>query len=199
MCVASVAVHPRAQRVGDAPPRLSSAACSTRWRSTLRALLLMAFCPRLDLAPATAPALSPLPLFDRPTWPLLMDPLDVRGCGTGPAARFSVERRAYVEGAMRTNVVSCDSAAVTLLLGVLHVPQLYSLSRIHERGNAGGSAYAAGGTTRERDATRRRRLVASLVSVSGECIYDVTYPCFVAASTMAATVIPAAPDCARRT
>ena len=28
---------------------------------------------------------------------------------------------------MRTNVVSCDSAAVTLLLGVLHVPQLYSL------------------------------------------------------------------------
>ena len=36
-------------------------------------------------------------------------------------------RSAYVEGAMRTNVVSCDSAAVTLLLGVLHVPQLYSL------------------------------------------------------------------------
>ena len=146
--VASVAAIPAPSESATLPPRLSSAACSTRWRSTLRALLLMAFCPRLYLAPATAPALSPLPLFDRPTWPLLMDPLDVRGCGTGPAAPFSVERSAYVEGAMRTNVVSCDSAAVTLLLGVLHVPQLYSLSRIHERGNAGGSAYAsrAGGT-----------------------------------------------------
>lgn len=30
---------------------------------------------------------------------------------------------------MRTKVVSWDKAAVTLLLGVLHVPQLYSLER----------------------------------------------------------------------
>mmetsp|Transcript_9542 Transcript_9542/g.31615 ORF Transcript_9542/g.31615 Transcript_9542/m.31615 type:complete len:251 (-) Transcript_9542:1281-2033(-) len=51
---------------------------------------------------------------------------------------------------MRTKVVSWDKAAVTLLLGVLHVPQLYS-------------------------------------------------PCFVAASTIAATVIPAVPLCANKT
>ena len=123
---------------------------------------------QIDLAPATAPALSPLPLFDRPTWPLLMDPLDVARLRHGTRRPFSVERSAYVEGAMRTNVVSCDSAAVTLLLGVLHVPQLYSLSRIHERETPAGQRAARGGTTRERDATRRRRLVASLVFVYGE-------------------------------
>jgi hypothetical protein len=47
---------------------------------------------------------------------------------------LSVLRSAYVEGAMRTNVVSCESAAVTLLLGVLHVPQLYSLRFREGRG-----------------------------------------------------------------
>ena len=35
--------------------------------------------------------------------------------------------RAEMEGAMRTKVVSWESAAVTELFGVLHVPQLYSL------------------------------------------------------------------------
>lgn len=81
------------------------------------------------MPPATAPPLSPLPLFDLPAGgaPLLMLPLLVRACGIGPAPPLSVLRSAYVLGAMRTNVGSCDSAAVTLLFGVLQVPQLYSL------------------------------------------------------------------------
>jgi hypothetical protein len=43
-------------------------------------------------------------------------------------------RRAYVDGATRMNVLaSCESEAWTLLLGVLHVPQLYSLCGVEGR------------------------------------------------------------------
>ena len=66
-------------------------------------------------------------MLPAPPVPLVMLPLLVRGNGTGPAPPLSVVRSAYVDGAMRAKVVSCDSAAVTLLFGVLHVPQLYSL------------------------------------------------------------------------
>jgi len=73
------------------------------------------------------PAPAPAPVLPAPPVPLVMLPLLVRGNGTGPAPPLSVVRSAYVDGAMRAKVVSCDSAAVTLLFGVLHVPQLYSL------------------------------------------------------------------------
>jgi hypothetical protein len=69
-------------------------------------LLLMAFWPSVQRPPATAPPPKPLPLAAPPAKPLLMEPEDVRGCGTGPAPPFKVLRNAYVEGAMRTNVVS---------------------------------------------------------------------------------------------
>ena len=97
--------------------------------------------------PATAPWEKPLPLFDRPApaaAPELMLPLDTRACGTGPWPPLRVLRSAYVLGAMRTNVVSCDNAAVTLLFGVLHVPQLYSLRRGDARRRKGGRRVSRG-------------------------------------------------------
>ena len=147
---------------------------------------------------------------------------------------MSVLRSAYVEGAMRTNVVSCDSAAVTLLLGVLHVPQLYSLWGSHgffreKTGRKGRQPRAVrwtGGDGKRRDDKKKKKTNGgkeafddSSKSVSrlerrradarssrgrerkadrheGR---DPTYPCFVAASTMAATVMPATPLCASST
>lgn len=63
---------------------------------------------------------------------------------------------------MRTNVVSCDSAAVTLLLGVLHVPQLYSLWDLHgvfpgKDGEKGTSASRREMDGRRRETSRRQK------------------------------------------
>ena len=130
---------------------------------------------------------------------------------------------------MRTNVVSCESAAVTLLLGVLHVPQLYSL---RSRGGRGGRVSRAlfreshakgffffffvrrGGKKRSSPSVSSRDETASAVErpraspflkrsrrrrEPGEKKPFGTHPCFVAASTMAATVMPATPLCASST
>ena len=81
---------PRAGRRRRVGPRVSSAACSTRWRSTLRALLLMAFCPDRDLDPARVEAGCSVDLLLLVRSPHVIEvedpPTTMRGCGTGPAA-----------------------------------------------------------------------------------------------------------------
>ena len=114
------------------------------------------------------------------------------GPEVGPPARHG----AGAEGAIRSTT---SARAATLLL--LPLPQLACRDtregkrrpwrrpqRVRRR---------AGGTTRERDGQSVGD--TSLFGVSRPPIYDVTYPCFVAASTMVATVMPWTPDCAKST
>lgn len=104
---------------------------------------------------------------------------------------------------MRTKVVSWESAAVTELFGVLHVPQLYSLLE-KKSGLEGGSGESRHGDDVENSSSGKgvRNLIfcqAKAVASRADRDGEGTHPCLVAASTMAATVMPLAPDAARRT
>ncbi len=104
---------------------------------------------------------------------------------------------------MRTKVVSWESAAVTELFGVLHVPQLYSL---FEKRSGKWVPVSRGRRRCGKLFIRQRgkKLSSDLIFVPvvasrADRDREGTHPCLVAASTMAATVMPLAPDAARRT